>query len=272
MPRMALGVEYDGSPWNGWQSQPHRNTIQDTLDDVLSRFLDRPVTTVCAGRTDTGVHALGQVVHVDTEASRRLESWVRGANALLPASIAVRWAQPVPDTFHARFSALSRTYVYVAHNARVRSPLLAARVGWVYQPVDLDLMRQAARHLVGEHDFSSFRSSECQARSPVRHLRRLDIARRDEFLFFRFNANAFLHHMVRNLVGALLYVGLGRETPDWMSMLLASRDRRLAAPTFAADGLHFMGVEYPPEFHLPVPDTEGDEQRLPGGQPPWLAP
>ncbi|HEU0231156.1 MAG TPA: tRNA pseudouridine(38-40) synthase TruA [Burkholderiaceae bacterium] len=269
MPRMALGVEYDGSAWNGWQSQPHSRTVQDVLDDALSRFLDEPVTTVCAGRTDTGVHALGQVAHVDASASRRLESWVRGTNALLPPSIAVRWAQPVPDTFHARFSAVSRTYIYVVRNARVRSPLLHARVGWVHQPLDLAHMRAAASPLAGEHDFSAFRSSQCQAHSPVRNLRRLDIAQRDEFFFFRFTANGFLHHMVRNLVGALLYVGQGREAPDWVRLLLQGRDRRLAAPTFSAAGLYFMGVEYPSGFELASLDAARDEPGLPGGRPPW---
>lgn len=269
MARMALGVEYDGSVWNGWQSQPHGRTVQDTLDDALSRFLDAPVTTICAGRTDTGVHALGQVVHVDASASRRLESWVRGTNALLPASIAVRWAHSVPDTFHARFSALSRTYIYVVHHARVRSPLLHARVGWVFQALDLARMREAASLLRGEHDFSAFRSSQCQAHSPVRNLRSLDIVQRDEFFFFRFTANGFLHHMVRNLLGALLYVGQGREAPAWMGALLRGRDRRLAAPTFSAAGLYFMEVEYPPQFELPSVDAARVESNLPGGRPPW---
>src|SRR3546814_806655 len=252
MPRMALGVAYDGSHWNGWQTQPNGHTVQDTLQAALSRFLAQPAATVCAGRTDTGVHALGQVVHLDTSAQRRLESWVRGVNALLPDSIAVQWARPVPDSFHARFSALSRTYVYIVRNARVRSPLLDARVGWVYQPLELEPMRLAARKLLGEHDFSSFRSSQCQAHSPVRTMRSLQIGRQGEFFIFRFQANAFLHHMVRNIMGALLYVGQGRKSPGWMDDLLEQRDRRLSAPTFAADGLSFAQTRYPAEILLPV--------------------
>jgi tRNA pseudouridine38-40 synthase len=253
---MALGVAYDGVRWQGWQTQPNGITVQDTLERALSRFAAQPVNTICAGRTDTGVHALGQVVHLDVSVERRLESWVRGVNALLPDSVAVQWAQPVADTFHARFSALSRTYFYVVRNTRVRSPLTQARVGWVYHPLDLGLMQEAARALVGEHDFSCFRSSQCQAASPVRTLHSLEIEQQGEFFIFRFNANAFLHHMVRNLMGALLYVGQGRQAPAWMDSLLAQRDRRLAAPTFSPDGLYLAHVEYPSQFSLPIPDAQ----------------
>jgi tRNA pseudouridine38-40 synthase len=253
MARMALGVAYDGSHWNGWQTQPHKRTVQDTLQAALSRFVAQPISVTCAGRTDTGVHALGQVAHLDVDVDRRLESWVRGVNALLPDSIAVQWARAVPDAFHARFSALSRTYVYLVRNARVRSPLLDGRVGWVHQALRLDPMRQAAKKLLGEHDFSAFRSSQCQAHSPVRTLSVLDIAQQGEFFIFRFQANAFLHHMVRNVMGALLYVGQGRNSPDWVEELLRRRDRRLSAPTFSASGLYFAGVGYPDEFDLPCP-------------------
>jgi len=259
MPRMALGVSYDGARWQGWQTQPHGSTVQDTLETALSRFLARPVRTVCAGRTDTGVHAVGQVVHLDTLAERRTESWVRGVNALLPQSVAVQWAQPVPDDFHARFSALSRTYIYWLRSARVRSPLTYGRAGWVHYPLELELMRQAAGRMLGEHDFSCFRSSDCQAASPIRTLHRLDIDRRGEFYIFTFKANAFLHHMVRNLMGALVYVGHGRQPPEWIDALLARRDRRLAAPTFPPDGLYLAQVEYAPEFSLPI-STPGDIQ------------
>lgn len=251
MVRMALGVAYDGSHWNGWQTQPHRNTVQDTLQAALSRFVAQPVSVTCAGRTDTGVHALSQVVHLDVNVSRRLESWVRGVNALLPASIAVQWACAVPDTFHARFSAMSRTYVYVVRNTRVRSPILDARVGWVHQEIQLEPMRQAAEKLLGEHDFSAFRSSQCQAHSPVRTLSALNISRQGEFFFFQFQANAFLHHMVRNIMGTLLYVGRGKNSPEWVVELLARRDRRLSAPTFSASGLYFSQVQYPNDFALP---------------------
>ena len=255
MPRIALGLAYDGAPWRGWQTQPGGQTIQDELQKALLSFTTEPVETVCAGRTDAGVHAVGQVVHLDTQAERKLESWVRGLNTLLPDTIAVQWAHPVPDDFHARFSATARTYVYVLRNSRVRSPLTRTRAGWVYQPLDLDAMQKAATRLLGEHDFSSFRSSQCQAASPVRHLQVANIQQHGEFFIFTFKANAFLHHMVRNLMGTLLYVGLGRQQPDWVDVLLAERDRRLAAPTFAANGLYFARVEYPVSYGLPIADA-----------------
>ncbi len=252
MARVALGLAYDGSPWQGWQTQPGGRTVQDTLEAALSRFLDSPAATICAGRTDTGVHAFTQVVHVDTDKLRRPESWVRGMNALLPDSIAVQWAVPVPDAFHARFSATARSYLYIVRNARVRSPMVQGRVGWVYHALQLEPMRDAARRLIGRHDFSSFRSSECQAASPVRELAGLDIQQKGEFFFFAFTANAFLHHMVRNLMGALIYIGQGRQDPQWMDELLAARDRCRAAPTFSPHGLYLAHVQYPEQFRLPI--------------------
>lgn len=250
MPRVALGLSYNGAGWLGWQTQPDGGTVQDSLHQALGQFLAQPTKTVCAGRTDTGVHALCQVVHLDTTVQRRHESWIRGLNALLPDSIAIQWAQDVPDTFHARFSALTRTYLYLLRNTRVRTPLMHGRVGWVYRDLELHSMQQAAARLVGEHDFSSFRSSQCQASSPVRTLLSLDIEQQGEFFLFRFRANAFLHHMVRNLMGALVYVGQGKHPPQWMDMLLARRDRRLAAPTFSSAGLYLAGVDYPGAFGL----------------------
>lgn len=251
MSRIALGVSYNGAPWQGWQTQTHRCTVQDRFEAALARFVAQPVATVCAGRTDTGVHAAGQVVHLDAPVERRMESWVRGVNALLPESIAVQWASQVSNDFHARFSALSRTYVYVLRNARVRSPLVHGRVGWVYHALDAGLMRRAASRMLGKHDFSCFRSSECQAASPVRTVHKLHIEQHGELFIFTINANAFLHHMVRNIMGTLLYVGQGRQEPQWVDALLAQRDRRLAAPTFAPDGLYLAHVEYAPEFGLP---------------------
>lgn len=252
MPRVALGIAYDGSHWLGWQTQPGGRTVQDTLEAALAQFLAQPrVNTICAGRTDTGVHALEQVVHLDSSARRRPESWVRGLNALLPSSIAVQWAQPVPDDFHARFSARARSYIYVVRNSRVRSPLQHGRVGWVYHPLELEPMKDAARRLLGEHDFSSFRSSQCQAASPVRTLHALDVEQHGDYFLFTFRANAFLHHMVRNLMGALLYVGQGRQPACWMDELLSQRDRCRAAPTFAPDGLYFVRADYPSAFLLP---------------------
>jgi tRNA pseudouridine38-40 synthase len=252
MPRIALGLCYDGGGWQGWQTQPGGRTLQDTLEAALGRFLAAPVATLCAGRTDAGVHALQQVVHLDTLAERRQESWVRGVNALLPAGLAVQWACPVPPGFHARFDARARTYFYVLRSAPVRSPILQGRVGWVHDPLDDDAMRRAAHSLLGEHDFSAFRSSECQAASPVRTLQALDIRRCGDFLVFEFRANAFLHHMVRNLIGVLVMIGRGRRPPDWAAELLRHRDRRLAAPTFMPDGLYLAHVAYPDTPQLPL--------------------
>ena len=256
MSRIALGLAYDGSAWQGWQTQPHGQTVQDRFEAALGEFSGArvPLATVCAGRTDTGVHAPMQIVHLDTELDRRDESWVRGVNAFLPDSIAVQWAQAVPDDFHARFSARSRTYVYLLWRGRVRPALWAGRAGWCFQPLDLDAMRLAAQALLGEHDFSSFRSAQCQARHPVRILQRLDIDERGPFVVFTLRANAFLHHMVRNLVGALLQVGQGRESATWMAQLLQARDRRLGAPTFMADGLYLCAIEYAESYELPELD------------------
>lgn len=253
MPRIALCVSYDGSGWHGWQTQPGGQTLQDTLEKALSAFLATPaVATICAGRTDTGVHALQQVVHLDTDAVRRDESWVRGLNAHLPASMSVQWAQAVAADFHARFDARARTYFYVLRSAPVRSPMLHSRVGWVHDRLDDQSMRDAARRLLGEHDFSAFRSSECQASSPVRTLTALNIIRQGDFLIFEFRANAFLHHMVRNLMGTLVTVGRGRRSPGWAEEVLASRDRRQAAPTFMPDGLYLAHVSYPLAPELPI--------------------
>ncbi|WP_298016555.1 tRNA pseudouridine(38-40) synthase TruA [uncultured Castellaniella sp.] len=253
MSRIALGLSYDGSGWHGWQTQPGGRTVQDALEAALSSFLAAPsVATICAGRTDAGVHALQQVVHLDTDAVRRDESWVRGLNAHLPASVSVQWAQPVAADFHARFDARVRTYFYVLRSAPVRSPILHGRVGWVHDRLDDRAMREAAGMLLGEHDFSAFRSAECQAASPVRTLQALDIARQGDFLIFEFRANAFLHHMVRNLMGTLLMIGRGRRPPAWARDLLAARDRRLAAPTFMPDGLYLAHVAYPQAPQLPI--------------------
>lgn len=262
--RIALGLSYDGTAFQGWQTQPGGRTVQDTLEAALTSFLAHPVQTICAGRTDTGVHALNQVVHLDTDADRSAESWVRGVNALLPSSVAVQWARPVSDDFHARFSAQTRDYIYILRNDRVRAPLLHAHVAWVYRPLNHHLMQDAAQRMVGEHDFSSFRSSECQAASPVRSIQYIQISQRAPFLFFRFRANAFLHHMIRNIMGTLVYVGLGRQAPEWVDDLLQKRDRRLAAPTFAPDGLYLADVDYPVAFGLPDHDVPRSLHALSG--------
>jgi tRNA pseudouridine38-40 synthase len=253
--RIALGIAYDGRPWQGWQKQPHGQTVQDALERALQAFVGAPVSTVCAGRTDTGVHGLNQVVHLDTDVDRTSESWVRGTNAHLPDSISVQWAQVVPAEFHARFSATARAYTYVILNTRVRHPLWQGRAGWVFQPLNIEAMQQAARCLLGEHDFSSFRSSQCQAKSPVRTLHQLDITQKGPRIVVQLRANAFLHHMVRNILGALVQVGQGRETADYVAQVLEARDRTQGAPTFSPDGLYLTDVTYP-EYALPVVTTE----------------
>lgn len=250
--RIALGLEYEGSGFCGWQSQADGGAVQNALESALSIVADEPTRVVCAGRTDAGVHALAQVVHFDTEAVRPDTAWVRGVNANLPGSIAVRWAQPVSGEFHARFSARGRRYRYLLLNRAERPGLMAHRVGWFHRPLDADVMAVAAGLLLGEHDFSAFRSIECQAKSPVKTLRRADVTRHGELLVFEFEASAFLHHMVRNLVGTLVYVGKGAHPPEWVSDILAGRDRARAAPTFEACGLYFAGVDYDPVWQLKV--------------------
>jgi tRNA pseudouridine38-40 synthase len=277
--RIVLGIQYDGGPWQGWQTQRHGQTVQDAVEAALLRFALVPLEVVCAGRTDSGVHALEQVVHFDTTLARDTASWVRGVNAFLPVSIAVRWACELPpqavaeaapstpdsaasglpyardDGFHARFSAIARTYHYLLYNHPVCSPLLAGRAGWVFRPLSLQHMREGAQHLVGTHDFSAFRSIECQAKTPVRSMHRLDIAQSGDMFIFSLCANAFLHHMVRNIVGSLIAVGQGKQPPGWIADVLAQRDRSKAAPTFMADGLYLARVDYPAQWQLPQQPT-----------------
>lgn len=250
--RIALGIQYDGLAFHGWQTQPDGNTVQDVLEAALAAFVRQPVATVCAGRTDSGVHATGQVVHLDSPVERPLSAWVRGLNAHLPRSVAVRWAQPVADDFSARFSATARRYEYWLLNDPVRAPLYEGRAGWVWRPLDLAAMVAGAAHLVGTHDFTSFRAAECQAASPVRSLTQLQLTRHGALICVRLEANAFLHHMVRNIVGTLVYVGMGRQPAAWVAEVLAARSRAVAAPTFDAAGLYLTGVEYDVRHGLPV--------------------
>ena len=252
--RIALGVEYDGSPFCGWQSQSEGLTVQDTLQHALDQIAGNttePVSVIAAGRTDTGVHALEQVVHFDAASERPLTAWVRGVNALLPDSIAVRWAHPVPDEFHARFSAQRRSYRYLLINRAVRPAIQAGKVGWFHAPLDVDAMQAAAQCLLGEHDFSAFRAVLCQAKTPVKHLYQLDIRRQGEMLTFDLSADAFLHHMVRNMIGCLVYVGKGKYPSAWLAEVLAGRERSLAAPTFAPDGLYLRRITYDAKWGLP---------------------
>ncbi|HMM55279.1 MAG TPA: tRNA pseudouridine(38-40) synthase TruA [Candidatus Desulfobacillus sp.] len=249
--RIALGLEYDGSGFCGWQSQPRGNTVQDALERALSEIAGAAVRAHCAGRTDAGVHALAQVVHFDAPAARPPNAWVRGVNAHLPGRIAVRWSREVADEFHARFSARSRSYRYVLYNHAVRPALLDGRVGWFHLPLDVDAMRAGAARLLGERDFTAFRAAECEAATPVRLLQRAEVTRRGDCVLFDFRANAFLHHMVRNMVGALVYVGKGAHPPEWIAELIAGRDRSLAAPTFPPHGLYLSAVEYEARWQLP---------------------
>ncbi len=259
--RIALALEYDGSRFLGWQTQPRGGTVQDTLQAALATIAGEPVDTTCAGRTDRGVHALEQVVHFDVAAQRPENAWVRGVNALLPESVAVQWAREVSHEFHARYAGRARSYRYVLINRAVRPALAARYAGWFHLPLDVAAMRAAARHLLGEHDFSAFRSAECQAKSPVRTLLGLEIESRGERIDFVLRANAFLHHMVRNIVGTLVYVGKGKHPPAWAGEVLESRDRARAAPTFAAEGLYLERVEYEAKWALPR--QERTELRMP---------
>jgi len=251
--RVALGLEYDGGRFCGWQSQPSGCGVQDALERALAAIAGRFVRVAAAGRTDSGVHATAQVAHFDAPVERPLTAWVRGVNSELPQGVAVLWAQPVADAFHARFSATGRAYTYLLLNRASRPGLAAGRVGWFHRPLDVERMRAAASLLLGRHDFSAFRAAECQANSPLRELRRVEIERRGELVVFRFAADAFLQHMVRNLVGSLVYVGKGRHPPHWIGEVLAGRDRAAAAPTFAPDGLYLTAVEYDNAWGLPQP-------------------
>ena len=249
--RLALGVSYSGQAYQGWQSQASGLTVQDRLEAALAQFSGARVSTLCAGRTDAGVHALMQVVHFDTEVVRDAHAWVRGTNANLPKDIAVEWAMGVPNGFHCRASATSRRYAYVLRQAEVRPTVEAGRVGWSFYSLDGESMRVAAQYLLGEHDFSSFRASQCQAQTPVKQLHAISIHQRGAYWRFEFEANAFLHHMIRNIMGCLLQIGQGRRPPPWMQEVLMARDRDAAAPTFSPSGLYFLGPSYPAHFGVP---------------------
>jgi tRNA pseudouridine38-40 synthase len=249
--RLALGITYNGHAYEGWQSQLSGRTVQDKLEAALGNFAAQPVSTVCAGRTDAGVHALMQVAHFDTLLQREEFSWVRGTNRFLPSDIAVQWARPVPAEFHSRATAIARRYAYVVLESPVRPSVDAGRVGWVFRRLDGVAMREAATHLVGEHDFTSFRASECQARSPVKTLTHVDITRRGAYWRFDFEADAFLHHMIRNIMGCLLAIGQGHQQPGWIRDVLAARSRDAAAPTFSPEGLYFLGPVYDAKWQLP---------------------
>ncbi len=251
--RVALGIQYDGAGFRGWQAQPAGSrTVQATLERALAGVADHPVGLTCAGRTDAGVHAAGQVAHFDTRAVRPTRAWVRGGNAHLPPDISLSWACEVPDDFHARFSASARRYRYLIYNHPQRSALWRTRAAWHYQPLDAARMRAAGQALVGEHDFSAFRAAGCQARHPIRDVLELVVWRRGDGVLLEIEANAFLHHMVRNIVGVLLAIGVGDRPVEWAAEVLAGRDRTQAGVTAPAEGLYLLAVRYPPRFGLPA--------------------
>jgi len=249
--KIALGVSYDGSLFCGWQSQPSACGVQDALESALKNVAQHVVRVHAAGRTDTGVHGLGQVVHFETDAKRPLSAWVRGVNAHLPETVRVEWAHAVDDDFHARFSAFSRSYQYLLYNAPVASALMANKAGWFHLPLDYAAMAEAATYLVGEHDFTAFRASECQAKTAVRTLSNAGILKAGQYFMFNFSANAFLQHQVRNMVGALIYIGKGKYPPVYMQELLNNKDRTLSPPTFSPSGLYLTDVGYDAKWGLP---------------------
>lgn len=249
--RIAIGLEYDGRGFCGWQSQPSGCGIQDHLEKAVTEIAGEKLAVTAAGRTDTGVHASFQVAHFDAGAARPITAWVRGVNTHLPDGVAVLWAREVADDFHARFAVEERGYRYVLLNHPVRPGLMAGKVGWHHRPLEAEAMQAAAERLLGRHDFSAFRAAECQARSPEKELRQASIKRQGDFLLCEFRADGFLHHMVRNIMGCLVHVGAGQAGPEWMDELLAHKDRTRAAPTFMADGLYLSHIRYPSRFELP---------------------
>ena len=251
--RMALGIEYDGSRYYGWQRQNEVGSVQEHLEKALSQVADQPIVVFCAGRTDAGVHGTGQVVHFETTARRKDAAWTLGANTHLPPDVAVRWVNAVPDTFHARFSATARRYRYVIYNERLRPAILGGGITHFYHPLDVEKMQRAGQCLLGEQDFTSFRAVQCQSRTPMRYVMHLNVSRHGSYVVVDIKANAFVHHMVRNIVGSLMQVGCGNQPESWIAELLAAKDRTLAAATARAEGLYLVAVDYPEHFDLPRP-------------------
>jgi tRNA pseudouridine38-40 synthase len=249
--RIACGIEYDGSAYHGWQRQKHAVSVQQVVEEALSRVANQTIQVSCAGRTDAGVHATAQVIHFDTTAEREIHSWVLGGNSNLPKDVAITWAQPVTDEFHARFKAFERSYRYIVFNRATRSALLHKRVTWWLRSVDVERMQIAAQHLLGEHDFSSFRAAECQAKTPVRLMHEINIAAQGHVIYIDVRADGFLHHMVRNIAGVLLAIGAGEQPTDWAKTVLEARDRSQGGITAPPDGLYLTDVRYPECFDIP---------------------
>jgi len=250
--RIALGIEYQGTHYCGWQRQNHCDSVQANLERGLSQIANQSVTVHCAGRTDTGVHGIGQVVHFEMQVDRPLKAWVQGVNTKMPGDVRVAWAKRMPDEFHARFSAFARQYRYVIFNRPVHSAVLYNRVHWEPLKLNEELMHEAAQALIGEQDFSAFRASQCQAQHARREVQMVEVSRRGEMVFIDIKANAFVHHMVRNISGTLIEIGKGKKPIEWVSELLKGRDRTLAAPTAPASGLYFVNAFYPDEFEIPT--------------------
>ena len=249
--RIVLGIEYDGSQYHGWQEQTGLHTVQKAVERAVSKVADEPVAVTCAGRTDTGVHAINQVVHFDCEKERTIRAWMHGANSFLPKDVCVRWGKEMPDDFHARYSALSRSYRYVIFNSPVRPALFRCNMTWQYRQLNHEAMHRAGQVLLGEQDFTSFRSVECQSKTPMRNIQSLSVKRSGDFVVIDVTANAFLHHMVRNIAGVLIAVGSGKQKVDWVQEVLTAKDRRRGADTAPPYGLYLMDVRYPKVFGIP---------------------
>jgi tRNA pseudouridine38-40 synthase len=250
--RIVLGIEYNGSSFNGYQLQlTGTRTVQGELEKALSKVADEAIRLTCAGRTDTGVHATGQVVHFDTPVQRELKAWVLGGNTNLPRDISIHWVRQVDQGFSARFSATSRSYRYIMFNRKVRSAVFQQNVAWSFERLDANAMHQAAQLLLGEHDFSAFRASQCQAKHPVRDIQKISVKREGDYVILDIKANAFLHHMVRNIMGSLMVIGRGEQPVAWMQDILQGRDRKRAGMTASAAGLYLVNVQYPQEYGLP---------------------
>ena len=253
--RIAAMVEYDGSQYHGWQFQTGLRTIQQRIEEALSRVADETIQVVCAGRTDTGVHATGQIIHFDTQKQRTMRAWIHGANSYLPKDICIKWASEVPESFHARYSALSRGYRYIILNTPIRPALLRSNVTWQYHSLDYKLMHEAGQSLLGEQDFTSFRSVECQSNTPMRNIQSLKVERRNHWIIIDLSANAFLHHMVRNIAGVLMAVGSGKRPISWVAEVLAAKDRKMGAETAPPYGLFLAEVRYPDEYGIIKPQS-----------------
>lgn len=248
--RIALVVEYDGSRYHGWQAQAGLHTVQQSVETALSKVADCPVAIVCAGRTDTGVHATNQVIHFDCDKVRAIRAWIHGVNSYLPKDICIKWGKEVSEEFHARYSALSRRYRYVIYNGAIRPALMRSSVTWQYRQLDHRLMNQAAQSLLGENDFTTFRSVECQSKTPMRNIHQLQVTRSGDLVIIDVTANAFLHHMVRNIAGVLIAVGSGKHPTTWVDEILKAKDRKLGAETAPPYGLYLVQASYPQQFGL----------------------